>query len=274
MPAQVGSIVCEFLPLCPEVKVEFQMKTLPNPSKPVCSSDSFHQHLHTYALAAGAAGVGMLALAQPGRAEIIYTPADQTIAPGASPYYLDLTGDGTTDFTLSAFITGNGFGYSGSLTVEPAQGNAVAAAADGAAALLSGHEIGPKTKFGGSPLMARGRINSSTHSRGRCYGPWKNKQDRYLGLKFMISGEVHYGWAELSVTACFNHDSYLNEVLTGYAYETIPNKGLKAGQETGTLDDSATGSAGPSPITGQAAPPATLGTLAKGAPALGIWRQE
>jgi hypothetical protein len=36
-------------------------------------SDSVHQHLNMYALAASAAGVGVLALVQPANARIVYT---------------------------------------------------------------------------------------------------------------------------------------------------------------------------------------------------------
>jgi hypothetical protein len=251
--------------------------------KVVNLTNAVRQRLDTYTLAAGAAGVTMLALAPPAEAEIIYTPAQQLIAPG-EPFALDITGDGTTDFSFSAFLTGTGSGYLGGIFVEPAvAGNAVAAVTKGkfmgdAADLLAKHEIGPKTIFGGSNQnflqMVGGRITSSTHSRGHCYGPWKNKQNRYLGLKFIISGEVHYGWAELSVTSCFDHDSYLNAELEGYAYETIPNKALKAGQETADLDESLNGAGKPTPRSVPASTPATLGLLAKGAQALNIWRGE
>jgi hypothetical protein len=259
------------------------MKTSVSSRKAVSLSDSVRQRLHPYTLAAGAAGVTMLALAPPGEAEIIYTPANQYIYGMGPPYALDLTGDGTTDFYLSAALTGGGSGYSGSLLARPWQaGNGVAAVtegkfADDAAALAPGHRIGPKTEFGGSPSnplrMAWGRDFSSTHSRGRCEGPWKNKQNRYLGLKFMISGEVHYGWAQLSVTSCFDHDSYIQEVLTGYAYESIPNKAIKAGQETGDSDESLNGPGKPARQSNPVPVAATLGMLAKGAPALSFWRQ-
>jgi hypothetical protein len=43
-------------------------------------SRSLHQQLNTYALAAGAAGVGLLALAPPAEAKIIYTPAHRVIS--------------------------------------------------------------------------------------------------------------------------------------------------------------------------------------------------
>ena len=69
-------------------------------------------------------------------------------------------------------------------------------------------------------------------------GAWAGKgegvEDRYLGLKFVTDGEVHYGWARLSVT--LGHERQDNDVsgtLTGYAYETIPDKPIIAGQITG-----------------------------------------
>lgn len=41
--------------------------------------ESLRRQLTLYALAAGAAGVGATALAQPAEAQIVYTPADEVI---------------------------------------------------------------------------------------------------------------------------------------------------------------------------------------------------
>jgi hypothetical protein len=220
----------------------------------------------------------LLALAQPGQAEIIYTPASLNIDPHCcrtETYPLDITGDGTIDFNFRAFWSSSGVDF-GWIVVGPAEdGNAVVPAAGkarGAADLPSGHLIGPKTKLWGSysMLMASGH-NSSEPFRWHCYGPWKNKQNRYLGLRFMINGEVHYGWAQLSETCS---EAYNSAVLTGYAYETIPNQSIKAGQETGTLDESLNGADEPASRIVPAPSPATLGMLARGAQALSFWREE
>jgi hypothetical protein len=92
-------------------------------------------------------------------------------------------------------------------------------------------------------------------SQSSALGPWAGKgkgvRDRYLGLKFVISGEVHYGWAGLSVT--LEHQRQFDDVsgtLTGYACETVPDKPTIAGETTG-----------PDVIT---VPPETLGGLALG----------
>lgn len=255
------------------------MKTSVSSRKVVSLPDSVRQRLHPYTLAAAAAGVTMLALAPPGEAEIIYTPANQQISPGGEGgslhYALDLTGDGTTDFDLVVYSQGFGSGIYGTLWVSPWQtGNAVAAVfaekfIGDAKALPSGRLIGPRTKWGSQNIlvMESGFISSHNLPGGRCFGPWKNKQNRYLGLKFLISGEVHYGWAELSVY-CFSYHSHgIGGELTGYAYETIPNKAIKAGQEQETED-----SAEQSDTSLLSQP--TLGHLAQGARALRLWRQN
>ena len=64
-------------------------------------SESVHQQLNMYALAAGAAGVSVVALAQPVEAKIVYTKANVTIGRrGVRSYTLDLNNDGITDFVL------------------------------------------------------------------------------------------------------------------------------------------------------------------------------
>jgi len=49
------------------------MKRSPRPRKTAELPRSLHQQLNLYAIAAGAAGVGMFALAQPADAKIVYT---------------------------------------------------------------------------------------------------------------------------------------------------------------------------------------------------------
>jgi hypothetical protein len=43
----------------------------------------------------------------------------------------------------------------------------------------------------------------------------------YLGLKFVIKGKTHYGWARLAVSA---QRFVVTATLTRYAYETVPGK--------------------------------------------------
>ena len=256
------------------------MKTLPPSSKPAKVRDSLHQHLHLYALAASAAGVSVLALAQPCEAEIVYTPANVTI--GANQEYgLDLNNDGIVDFTIKAF--GKYFPpvtYIDSLFVKhPPKGNEVAAhlAFGGyqhggvhhfAYALTSGLPISKQARHfsGGRATMTWNcACDAGVFFAGSWLRPSGGLSNRYLGFQFKINGEVHYGWARLSAT-------YGSAVLTGYAYETIPDQGLNAGQEQET--DEKVGHPDPAALTQPAQKPATLGVLAHGSRGLAMWRRR
>ena len=69
-------------------------------------------------------------------------------------------------------------------------------------------------------------------------GQWKPNTNRYLGLKFQIKRKTHYGWARVSFIKG-------TATLLSYAYETIPNKPIKAdqthGKDEATLGRLATG---------------------------------
>jgi hypothetical protein len=103
--------------------------------------------------------------------------------------------------------------------------------------------------YGYADLVNCGLVSDSLW----CFGPWQRAHDRYVGLKFLVKGKVHDGWARLNVSAS---KLPFKATLTGYAYETIPGKGIIAGQ-TKEKDDPQ----GPS-----------LGALAAGANALQTWK--
>jgi len=84
-------------------------------------SDLLHQQLTSYALAAGAAGVSVLALTQPSEARIVYTPAEKVLA-GSGSIALDLNQDGVKDFRLFQTFTHTSGNYQHStLNVYAAQ---------------------------------------------------------------------------------------------------------------------------------------------------------
>src|SRR5580692_10290041 len=77
------------------------MTSFPLPRKIANLRDCVQRQLNSYALAAGAAGVGMLALAQPAEAKIVYTAAHIPIVQNGGPVELDLNHDGINDFQFS-----------------------------------------------------------------------------------------------------------------------------------------------------------------------------
>jgi hypothetical protein len=208
----------------------------------------------------------MLALARSSEAEIVYIPVNEYIG----TYNLDLTGDGTTDFQFTTSYRNQSFWRSGHLSAFPAQsGNGIMSSAD---PIPPGVSIGPNGEFGPGGRMASATYVFNSPFTSLCRGAWGDIHHHFLGLKFMISGEVHYGWARLSVTC---RRGTVETLLISYAYETIPNKGIKTGKKKGKLEDeSLIEPDQPTPPTTPVSAPATLGMLAKGVEALSIWRRE
>ena len=81
-------------------------------------SESVREQLNAYALAATAAGVGMLALAQPAEGKIVYTEAQIDCS---KLCHLDVNNDGRPDFILSNGPgSGTSCGYTTALLVSGA----------------------------------------------------------------------------------------------------------------------------------------------------------
>jgi hypothetical protein len=197
-------------------------------------STAFHHSLNAYALAAGAAGIGLLALAEPSSAEIVYTPMHQVL----NQYqfiHLDLNHDGITDVTIQNKYRhycnsfGSCFAFATLQAVLPGT-NEVVYNGYGAVAMKVGVGIGPRDAFkGGSERMALGERSFS-----HVFGSWVNVSNRYLGVKFNISGETHYGWVRLTVQT--QGGLTINATLTGYAYESLPNTPITAGKTEGPVN--------------------------------------
>lgn len=230
------------------------MRQSPRPAADFEFSESVNHKLNLYALAAGAAGVGLLALTPPAEAKIVYTKTHRVIGLN-HVYKLDLNHDRIADFVIQETQTGSTGFKVNRLAAKSRMGNAVAGYANQsrgyASALQRGTPIGGRRNF-----VSRGRfgeemaeIQQSDSVFYKYYGPWTNVANRYLGLKFKIHGKTHYGWARLTVV---DQGFKLTGTLTGYAYETIPNKAIIAGNTKATE--------GPESLT--------LGHLAAGASAV------
>jgi hypothetical protein len=215
-------------------------------------------------LAASAAGVGMLAVAQPAEGKIIYSKANKYIGQ-RSTFHLDLNHDGVADFDLkNDFTTSTAGGAFDQLFAIPdGKENAVwghtVPTQSYASALSAGVRVGPKGQFlPKTGFMAASSISGAVRHDGNysCTGPWANVTNRYLGLKFVIRKKEHFGWARLNVS-CTNGTALVNATLTGYAYETVANRPILTGKEHGPDE--------PADSSSSAALPATLGRLARGA---------
>jgi hypothetical protein len=235
--------------------------TSANPTLARRPNDKLERNLSAYAAAATAACAGLLAMSQPAEATIVYTPTNQKIT---QTTFLDLNNDGINDFAFHAFCTYSHPGSSGTfsyaqLNIRPVQvGNRIWGQVPDAAALAAGVSGGSKGPFK-TDIYLMGLDQSNGY-----FGQWAPRKgsvkNRYVGLKFVISGQVHFGWARLNVQIRSARSTCVQAVLTGYAYETVAGMPIVTGKTSGTE----VASAGP----------ATLGQLALGAAGLVLWRKE
>jgi hypothetical protein len=246
---------------------------------------TFEQHLRLYSLAAGAAGVSILALHSPASAEVVFTPVHAKISTGGQ-FPIDLNHDGVVDFLLidrTSFETGVSCSFCGQNLNVTGQGNSGAAVVGqsrgtrrAASALTAGAVIGSSDTFlnaQNTPVLMASGFNDD-NSFFNIYGKFSETKNRFLGLKFEIQGQVHFGWARFAVVAVKKNGSvpFIVALLNGFAYETVPNQAITAGATSSSsevrLKSDRTGSSQSKQET------ATLGWLAGGYSAMSLWRRE
>jgi hypothetical protein len=235
-------------------------------------SRNLEKRLLAYAVAAGG---GLIGFAQPASAEVIYTPSNipmaQGFAGGAMTQF-DINNDGTPDFAFSNFsYFSHGFGAA-DLKISPdVTGNQIVGIlVKGqqrvtAAALAGGVEVGPNANFKSYPqgLFMGGVFLGSTGAVDS--GSWLTVETAYLGLKFMINGETHYGWARIKFVSPVGYN-VLSGSIAGYAYETVANQPILTGQTNGTAKKKMQASQPNAAVTGTVSGGGqTLGLLAAGA---------
>jgi hypothetical protein len=187
-------------------------------------------------VAATAAGVGALCSGSAAEAKVVYTPANVKIVRNIGLVLFDVNHDGIADFGLSntRVVTSRVHTFLG--VAQLRQGNEIWGAYSFysgskvlcAAALPRGTKIGPTGHFQKDP--SSGLPMAVNNSRGE-YCPWLHVKQAYLGLKFVIKGETHFGWARVKLSGLTGRGATV--ILTGYAYETIPGKPIIAGAAGG-----------------------------------------
>ena len=244
------------------------MKHSPQSPKTPNLSESISRRLDMYALAASTAGVAVMALAQPAEGKIVFTPAN---VPIVGTVNIDLNHDGVADFAIKVND------YAGAYVAAHSLGqNRVWGPGKSASALLAGVRVGPNPKFQKGPVcsflsvtsgpckaMLTCRVLSGTT---QCKGPFADTTTAFLGLKFYIKEEIHFGWARFKFS---NHAL----VLTEYAYETVPKKPIITGKKKGS-DDNVVGESDSAFLGAPIVSARSLGLLAAGAPGLSIWRRQ
>lgn len=160
-------------------------------------------------------------------------------------FYIDLDLNGVDDFQIGMFnaqmnsmrtYTWNGVWASGINTSSLAStSNAIAYS--GAAfsykltlPLSAGSTIGASRSFSYYNLLGAVSYWSTVSSNGGngYFGNFTNQGEKYMGLRFTVGGNIHYGWARVQVDS-----ANYGFTLMDYAYETCPNTSIQAGMMTG-----------------------------------------
>ncbi len=178
-------------------------------------SPALEKSLSAYAVAATAAGVGLLALTSPAAARIVYTPANTPIPVNGGPVPLDINHDGVVDFSFSNQLRTASHVELFLLQAFPkAKSNAIWGRGSFgssffnfggafAAALRPGLAVGTNRSYfqkGKNGILGvyKGAFSSGSFTT-QTYRQWLNTKSRYLGVQFLIDGQLHYGWARLKV---------------------------------------------------------------------------
>ena len=267
------------------------MADKPSDQKGKSSLGSTADHrMRLYELAAAAASVSALALAQPAEAEIIIT--NKTIPIHAGTYVnLDLNGDGIADFqfylrTSNYHSVAENYLY---IFNQTAGGGAIGQG-DAVSALIRGAKIGPRGPFSpflhtieNSFLCTTKRCAGGTQSgytfNQQLYGNWAGGHpNRFIGVKFQIKGQTHYGWIRLTVTIVHKGNGHgptgsFSATITEYGYESVANKSCGAGLPGAAAPEVPHASLVPKQKNSLETGPA-LGMLALGADAMPLWRRD
>jgi hypothetical protein len=250
------------------------------------SWNTFNLQAVLYSLAAAAAGVSLLALAQPAAGEVVVTrktiPIPMTPADTPHPVKISMANNGVDNFFFNLTGSPPNSGRSSSFRAlamggETNNANPVFAGTfrTYTPALARGAHIGPSATF--SPVEVEIENSYAGRTFRGLQGYWGgNPKDRYVGVRFLIGGQTHYGWIRLTVTTTTDpRGPAMSAKITGYAYETVANKAIKAGTAataTSAAEKSAAEVQAPKNIPNQSGP--SLGMLAAGADGMPMWRRE
>jgi hypothetical protein len=223
-----------------------------------------------YALVAGATGTGLpnaMASSETAHGPIVFTPSHAFLGGlGTTILPIDLNHDGVFDLSLAVYnfrtsVPSSAFAAArGSLWDVPAAGNAAAFLPLAKGAVIGGP--GGALDSGRARLAWGDSVNHSGHGGYYIGGPWANSApDQYLGVRFQIDGRTHYGWVRLTVVA-YPFEVYT--IVAGYAYNTVPNQPIRAGEGMFAATDS----------VGQSSAGQSLGALSLGARGLQLWRNK
>ncbi len=261
------------------------MSTHSTDSVSTANSNNLNRQAALYSIAAAAAGVSLLAIAQPAAGEVVVTKKTIHIPLAhngvAEPVKISIANNGIDNFQLTLSSTSLGiyrFLLAGGSSLQDGLRVGTGPAFNVyLGALRRGARIGPSNA---SSQFNEGIVEETVGngpSNRIFFGSWKGSpENRYLGVRFPINGQTHYGWIRLTVTTNPDpHTPVMSATITGWAYESAPNKAIAAGTAAiaGSAPEKRAAEVQASnSIRKQGG--ASLGMLAAGADGLTLWRRE
>jgi hypothetical protein len=229
-----------------------------------------NRSLNAYILAAGAT-VAALANPLPADAEAVCVPSKvilwgggtfQFFFPGQKIAAFNIAQTHTTGSSITSAFFNRGF-----LIANTADASAVITNNPYPADLSSAAIVGPTDKFGKG--NSYGLLFTYAYGIRGGRGNLKHGVN-YLGLKFSLSGQTHYGWARMRVTTNELRDhEYLTVIhLQAVGYETVANQPIQVNANCkGTATNDSEANKAQSPV-------GSLGNLALGTVGTNLRRQQ
>ena len=181
--------------------------------------------------------IGMFSIVT-ANAQIVYTYINPDTTIANRIYYLDLNNDGTTDDTISIFVSRPYIGECrvSKVSIFALNGNAVASSTYPLAMNLN-DTISSGDTWSASGDLRLIRSGDPTSCPNDTVGYWTNDIDYYLGLKLIVGTYTYYGWLRMQITVNLNAAS---GIIKDYAYNSIPDQLILAGQTiaTGIIENS------------------------------------
>jgi hypothetical protein len=163
--------------------------------------------------------------------QIVYTDVDPDFAGGVTiDYGLDLNNDGTIDFNIDAGTVSSGMFFAVQMDNNGITGNSVLGS-EPSYIYPFALDAGAPVSSGQTSFYSSGTLNFASCYLGNGGSNWCGVADKFLGLKFQVDGNTHYGWARLDLSA--SGDSF---TVKDYAYNSVPDEAIVAGQ-TLSLED-------------------------------------
>jgi hypothetical protein len=161
-----------------------------------------------------------------------YTTRTGIVESGTSQTYnLDVNNDGTTDFMIEAYTSHFYFNTAAGVEIFSLKTGEVARdnfpPDSSLLAMNHGDTIRSNLNWVNTTSSASKFLRAYANPGNRWWGNWTDSTDHYLGLKIKQGTNTYYGWVRLGVSVITGKSSV---TIKDYAYNSIPNKPILAGQ--------------------------------------------